>query len=164
MDLWYVMRAPANGDLNVSLCEGTSYDSTISFYYLGNGPTLPPIDADALFAAGAFACNDDSCGAFGLASSITLTDIAQYDWIVVRVAGFGDGDDAAFGAGNIVANFVAVASPCPADLNGDGSVDGADLAALLGSWGGLGSADLNTDGVVNGADLAAMLGAWGGCN
>ena len=48
----------------------------------------------------------------------------------------------------------------PADLNGDGVVNGADLAILLGQWGGSGSADLNGDGVVNGADLALLLGAW----
>jgi hypothetical protein len=48
----------------------------------------------------------------------------------------------------------------PADLNGDGVVNGADLAILLAAWGGDGPADLNNDGVVNGADLAILLGAW----
>src|SRR5690606_22099058 len=48
----------------------------------------------------------------------------------------------------------------PADLNGDGLVNGADLANLLSQWGQLGSADLTGDGVVNGADLAALLAAW----
>ena len=48
----------------------------------------------------------------------------------------------------------------PADLNGDGVVNGADLAILLAAWGGDGPADLNDDGVVNGADLAILLGAW----
>jgi hypothetical protein len=52
---------------------------------------------------------------------------------------------------------------CPADLNGDNVVDAADLAVLLGSWGGSGVADLNADNVVNAADLAVMLGAWGSC-
>jgi len=52
---------------------------------------------------------------------------------------------------------------CPADLNGDGVVDGADLGALLSAWGGDGPADLNGDGVVDGADLGALLSAWGGC-
>lgn len=51
-------------------------------------------------------------------------------------------------------------SDSPADLNGDGVVNGADLAILLGSWGGRGLADLTGDGVVNGADLAILLGAW----
>ena len=52
---------------------------------------------------------------------------------------------------------------CPADLNGDGSVGGADLAALLNSWGSA-TNDLTGDGVVNGADLASLLNSWGGCN
>jgi len=46
------------------------------------------------------------------------------------------------------------------DLNGDGVVGQADLAILLGSWGGSGAADLNNDGLVGSADLALLLGAW----
>jgi len=55
----------------------------------------------------------------------------------------------------------------------DGTVDGADLAVLLGAWGrNPGSpadlVDSNTfmpppDGTVDGADLAILLGAWGPC-
>ena len=54
--------------------------------------------------------------------------------------------------------------PCTGDFDGDGFVGGADLAVLLGAWGG-GSivADMNADGTVNGADLAILLGAWGPC-
>jgi len=50
----------------------------------------------------------------------------------------------------------------PADLDGDGRVNGADLAAVLGNWGGSGVGDVNGDGVVNANDLAAILGAWTG--
>jgi hypothetical protein len=55
--------------------------------------------------------------------------------------------------------------PCPADLNGDGQVDGADLAILLGSWGPCPgcNADFDLSGMVDGADLAVLLGAWGSC-
>jgi len=59
--------------------------------------------------------------------------------------------------------FAMVDTCCPADLNGNGSVDGGDLAMLLGQWNGAGSADLSSNGVVNGADLAILLGAWGAC-
>ncbi|MBX3354145.1 MAG: hypothetical protein KF724_00425 [Phycisphaeraceae bacterium] len=52
---------------------------------------------------------------------------------------------------------------CPEDLNGDGWVSGADLSILLGQWGGVADADLDCDGVVGGADLAIMLGQWGEC-
>ena len=50
----------------------------------------------------------------------------------------------------------------PADLNGDGSVSGPDLAMLLSNWGGSGTGDINNDGTVGGPDLAAMLAAWTG--
>ena len=53
------------------------------------------------------------------------------------------------------------ASGNPADLDGDGTVGGADLAILLNQWGGAGSADLDGDGLVNGSDLAILLNAWG---
>ena len=49
----------------------------------------------------------------------------------------------------------------PFDLNGDGNVDGADLASLLNQWGSGGTADFDGDGIVGGADLAALLNAWG---
>lgn len=54
---------------------------------------------------------------------------------------------------------------CTGDLNGNGQVEGGDLASLLGAWGPAGgsNADLNADGQVNGADLAELLGAWGVC-
>lgn len=60
----------------------------------------------------------------------------------------------------LIQNDCAVAGN-PADLNGDGVVNGADLAALLSNWGQAGSADLNNDGVTNGADLAQLLSSWG---
>ncbi len=50
---------------------------------------------------------------------------------------------------------------CTADLDGDGTVNGSDLTALLSNWGATGSGDINCDGAVNGQDLAAILAAWG---
>ena len=44
------------------------------------------------------------------------------------------------------------------------SVNGADLAIVLGAWGINDSpADFDGDGDVDGADLAVVLGAWGAC-
>ncbi len=57
--------------------------------------------------------------------------------------------------------------PLAADLNLDGTVNGADLGTLLGEWGpctgpGWGCrGDLNRDGAVTGADLGVLLGQWG---
>lgn len=57
--------------------------------------------------------------------------------------------------------------PCPADLDGSGAVDGADLGVMLTQWGtprpGSDSADLDGNGIVDGADLGALLSAWGDC-
>jgi hypothetical protein len=51
--------------------------------------------------------------------------------------------------------------PNPADLNGDGTVNGADLGILLGGWNQAGATDLNGNGTTDGADLGILLGAWG---
>ena len=55
-------------------------------------------------------------------------------------------------------------SDCPGDLDGSGSVDGADLTVLLGNWGGSGLGDLDGTGTIDGADLTVLLGNWGPCS
>ena len=57
--------------------------------------------------------------------------------------------------------------PCPGDISGNNSVDGVDLAALLGTWGTNGQGefdcDIENDGIVSGTDLAIVLVGWGPC-
>lgn len=50
------------------------------------------------------------------------------------------------------------------DIDGDGFVNGVDLALVLGSWGPCPGcpADLDGDGSVDGTDLAIVLGNWTG--
>ncbi len=73
-----------------------------------------------------------------------------------------DGD----GNGQAVVDAGAYESPaitCGADLTCDGTVDGADLAFLLGAWGPCPApctADLDGSGAVDAADLAILLGSW----
>ncbi|MFO0829936.1 MAG: choice-of-anchor tandem repeat NxxGxxAF-containing protein [Phycisphaerales bacterium] len=50
--------------------------------------------------------------------------------------------------------------PLPADINGDGSVNAADLALLLGAWGSGGATDLDGNGTTDAADLSVLLGSW----
>jgi CHAP domain/WD40-like Beta Propeller Repeat len=53
-------------------------------------------------------------------------------------------------------------APCGADLNGDGIVNGKDLAILASEYGTAGQlADINLDGKVNISDLAIMAAQWG---
>lgn len=96
----------------------------------------------------------DTAGAF--ARSIVALDI---------IPGFNAG------RGDLACFVNAAPLPLPgaaiADLNGDGSVDGADLGELLSAWGACPTppavccADLNGDGIVDGGDLGILLSAWG---
>ncbi len=55
--------------------------------------------------------------------------------------------------------------PCPGDVNGDGRVNGQDLATLLASWRTSDPArDLTRDGVVDAHDLGSLLASWSGCS
>jgi hypothetical protein len=53
--------------------------------------------------------------------------------------------------------------PCPADLDGDGSVGIDDLLRVLSGWGGPGG-DVDGDGTTDIVDLLAVLAAWGQCS
>jgi hypothetical protein len=81
--------------------------------------------------------------------------------------GISDLDELASGsASDFNDNGIPDQCECLADLNGDGSVGGADLAALLGFWGPVSTfplADIDRDGLVGGPDLTVLLGAWGPC-
>ena len=54
-------------------------------------------------------------------------------------------------------------APCVGDINMNGGVGGADLAAMLSFWGGPSVADLNNDALTDGADLAILISSWGPC-
>lgn len=57
-------------------------------------------------------------------------------------------------------------SPCPADFNQDGGIDGADVADFFAQWeSGAPCGDINLDGGIDGADVAAFFAFWenGGC-
>ncbi|NBP51726.1 MAG: hypothetical protein EBU70_11250, partial [Actinobacteria bacterium] len=84
---------------------------------------------------------------------------SEETWLVMGANALPEDFAAAFAAAESALNPPA----CPADLDGDGQVSGADLGALLGNWGMPGVGDLDGSGAVTGADLGALLGAWGAC-
>ncbi len=59
----------------------------------------------------------------------------------------------------------APGAPCPADLDGDGSVGVSDLLELLASWGPCKGcpADFDGNGDVGVSDLLTLLANWGPC-
>jgi hypothetical protein len=85
------------------------------------------------------------------------TGFSDNGWLVAR---FGD---TVAGLYTIARIRVEPGVACVADVDGNGTVDGGDLAAVLAGWGSA-SPDLDGDGVVGGSDLAVVLAAWGTCN
>jgi hypothetical protein len=73
-------------------------------------------------------------------------------------------DDEANGAGSLYLFDAVNVGCCPADLNGNGTVDFGDLLVIIGAWGASGGpADLDGSGTVDFGDLLAAIGAWGPC-
>ncbi|MBS0196292.1 MAG: hypothetical protein JSR77_05995 [Planctomycetes bacterium] len=63
-------------------------------------------------------------------------------------------------------NLIPIGTPCFADFNQDGGIDGADVQAFFAAWeAGDFAADVNQDGGVDGADVDTFFAAWeaGGC-
>jgi formylglycine-generating enzyme required for sulfatase activity len=69
----------------------------------------------------------------------------------------------AVAAALLVAPAARAQDGCIADVDGDGIVNGNDLASVLGGWGSCGGCggDVNGNGVINGEDLAVVLTRWG---
>ena len=83
---------------------------------------------------------------------------------IVNIANDPDtGDLIAIRWSSVPIRYSSDTPPCPADLNQDGVVSGADIGLLLSAWSTSGSGDLNDDSVVNGADLGLLLSSWGPC-
>ena len=85
-----------------------------------------------------------------------------YTWVRCDI-GWPTDPDLWEAARSALAEIIAPHAPSnPADLNGDGRVDGSDLGLLLLQWGGSGSGDLDGNGLVDGGDLGLLLLAWTG--
>ena len=94
-------------------------------------------------------------GDAGLAPVITSTVFCENVPDDINSDGWVDG------GGN---GFYETCPACPADLDGNGIVDGADLSVLLANWASTGGpADITGDGLVDGSDLSTLLGYWGAC-
>jgi hypothetical protein len=151
-DIWFTYESTCNGNVTVSTCSFTNFDTKIAAYE-GCGFTQPFFlcDLDTLLA-----CDDDGCGVFAGGSTITFP-VSVGECYRVRVGGY----NGAQGQGYVLVDCVPT---CAGDLNNSGVVDAADLSILLGAWGGsTAGPDINNDGIVDAGDLAILLGNWGPC-
>jgi len=65
--------------------------------------------------------------------------------------------------GVVFQTALAATLVCPADIDGDGSVDVDDIGTIISEWSGSGRPDLNGDSIVDVNDLIQLLSAWGPC-
>ncbi|MFO0875297.1 MAG: FG-GAP-like repeat-containing protein [Phycisphaerales bacterium] len=152
-DIWFKYTATCSGSVTFSTCDAATFDTVIAVYAGCGFVAVPPLEVCSVIGA-PLACNDDEGGCAVNTSVVTVPALAGQCFFV-QVGGF-LGDE---GTGVLT----VTCNGCPADLDGNGIVNGADLGILLGQWGGAGSADLDGNGVVNGADLGALLASWGAC-
>ncbi len=109
-----------------------------------------------------FACDDNGCTGGTAPWTAVIRDLPLSAGETVYIGLGGNGPAAPGPFAFEISVEGTGGDPCPADLNLDGQVDAADLAAVLGAW-GTPAGDLNDDGLTDAADLAAVLGAWGPC-
>ena len=134
----------------VSTCSPSTAFDTLLVAYRGGCAGLQPTG-----------CSDDGLCPPQSRAELSI-DVACDEVVLVRVLGR---------QGNLGRASVLLSVPgappcpgaCPADLDGNGAVDGADLGLLLSGWGIDATGDINGDGTIDGADLGVLLSAWGPC-
>ena len=103
----------------------------------------------------------------GSGERLGRSNVFAYEYLDGRVVHLRG--DAGHGMNPVQRNYIrdffdgcAVPPPCPADFNGDGLVNGADLGLLAAAW-ETAAGDLDGDGTTSGADVGLLLAAWGEC-
>ncbi len=109
---------------------------------------------------------DGGAGYMGTSENVVHFGLGDATDVDILVVNWPDGTDSV--VYGVEANARITLTPadgqgCVGDFNTDRFVDAADLAVLLGEWGGPGVSDLNADGTVGRQDLAALLSLWGVC-
>jgi len=122
---------------------------------------------NAVYSGSAYVFRYDDTG-WVEEAKLLASDGAGYDFFGTSVSISGDtvvigadGDDDNGSESGSAYIFERV--QCPADFDGDGDVNGGDLAILLEHWGTDGSngGDVDGNGIVDTTDLLALLAAWG---
>ena len=124
---FFTWAPQCDGLAEVTTCGLTTADSAIEVFEVDACTG----DACAAAASTAIACNDQ-CG-FGNSSRVTFQAVSGKTYLVRLTRLISSGTQ----TGTI--RFSCTATPPSADLNGDGIVDGADLAVFLARWGTAGN-------------------------
>jgi hypothetical protein len=141
-DVWFRYWPGCTGQATVDLCD-SDFNNKVAIYK-STCPTGPNQ---------AIACDDDSCDP----QSIVTFPVEAGTFYYIRVGGYYGAE----GTGTMIITCEP-GGECPADFDGDGDVDTADLLYLLCAW-GTPDGDVDGDGDTDTADLLALLAAWGEC-
>lgn len=144
-DVWYRYTAACAGTATASTCGTATFNTRLAVYAGATCPTATTV----------VACADNTTGCSGSTTEVNWTVTAGSTWYVRLGAPTNIGGTGTISFGCTV--------PCPADLDGNGQIDGLDLGGLMANWGFSGSGDINGSGTVEAADLAILLAAWGPC-
>jgi len=148
-DVWFSFQPKQPGQVRATTCGDTSFDTRLAVY---RGASCPPSEL--------IGCNDDDRECVPGPFSTVVFDAACNEVYLIRIGGLQNVQ----GIGTLTLEALDPGTcGCAGDLNDDGVVDGADIAIVLGNWGGAGDGDANDDGIVDGADIAIILGGWGPC-
>lgn len=96
-DLWFTIKAPADGALTITTCAGgdATTDSVIELYALGADPVVTAARA-ALLPDFVIGCVDDSCAdatgtvIVGGPTAVTLLDAIGDEYYLIRIGGWYD--------------------------------------------------------------------------
>jgi hypothetical protein len=144
-------------NLSANCYSGDSVQGAVTLQWRRNGVNITNGAGGASSRGGTVSGASGPLNTTTLATTLTITgarpsDAGDYTVVFTNSCG----------ASTSVVATVTIATPCAADLTGDGLVSGDDLGQLLASWGS-GAGDVNGDGTTSGDDLAILLAAWGAC-
>jgi hypothetical protein len=146
------LSLPSDGATGVELAPTFEWDASPNAQSYDIQIAINPTFTPALYAANVVGTSHDGP---------TLAASTLHYWRV-RPNSFTCGS----GAYSSAFSFTTDVNPkgCPEDVSGDGTVDMADLLAVIAAWGQAGGpADVNGDNLVDINDLLDVIAAWGSC-
>ncbi len=150
-DVWFSYEACNNGELLVSTCGITNFDTDIVVYQ-GECDDMVQVE-----------CNGDGEGCGGYTSEVTLAVYSGESYLI-RVGGFSQNS---VGYGQILIGGINCGDdfPCVGDVNASGIVDVNDLLEVVNYWGESSfQHDINENGIVDNGDLLLVIANWGNCD
>jgi hypothetical protein len=162
VDLWKIVATAGTKVSLTVIPQGGTYTAGPQTSACNTGTSITAssihnLKIDVLNSAGTAISTTDVNG-LGQAEVLSNYEFTTAGTYYLRVAPVTTTNDLQLYSANLTITPVPA---LPADLNGDGAVNAADLGVLLAAWGSsLDLADINNDGIVDGNDLGLMLSSW----